>query len=137
MFVTAVVSDNFTEAMGNNWDVPGTVGYGGESPVKWKQSDAHGTNTGILPEVSWWAWDSSLMGYRPRGTGDRSCGWTGHRLLAQFHCEAVAQARGLRNRVGQEWYHGSDISLWQQEVNIWGEIYIGLHSEPSSFIKSG
>lgn len=90
-----------------------------ESLVKWKQNDAHGANIGILLEVSWQAWVlflwvTGVAVGRSRGLGTGVMNGHHTDFLAQFHCEVVAQTRAYKLRVEQEWYHGSDIGLWQQ-----------------------
>lgn len=136
VFVTAVVSDNFTEAMGNNWDNTGLwvmVGKSGEVKTEWCSWNKHRHPPwSVMVSLGFFSY-----GLQAPRTGDRSCGWTGHRLLAQFHCEAVAQARAYQQS-------GAGVISWQWYQPLTAERLIsGVRytlvciQEPSSFIKSG
>lgn len=119
------------------WAITGIIrdcGLWWESPVKWKQSDAHGT--GILPEVPWWAWDSSLMGYRPRGLGTgvvdgQHTGFWPSFTVKPWHRQGLTNSRA--GVISWQWYQ----PLTAERLISGVRYTLVCIREPSSFIKSG
>lgn len=127
VFVTAVVSDNFTEAI---WAIAGIMRDCG---LWWERSGE--------VKTEWCSWNKhrhppwSVMvslgffsyGLQARGLGTGVVDGQDTDFWPSFTVKPWHR-QGLTNRVGQEWYHGSDISLWQQRLISGVRYTLVLHS---------